>query len=194
MITPAQPGDLALVKFREMERELLALRVVAGRGLRAQVSPLGTILAADASFFYSHAFEVRLAGTQATVGLGTVNGVEPKIGEVPISGDAKKGGLAPRLDLDAKVAGKGLVSFIAVEAEPDALGQILDTTPLVVVHTATDKINEQDGRIVGRQPLARVRWTAAGTVRDAFQIVHHNLGYARTFPLTGKPRHFFWAL
>ena len=184
-----RPGDEVLPAWEEMRRAVLALRLVQGTGIRLTESELGTVISAeDGGASFSHPFTPALSGTGIYFSKGLVNGVEPVINGVPISGDAVKG--QPLLALEvAQMDAVTLSSWACVEVTPKTDGSLDPKAPPVVVHRNTPVSNDP---ALGRHPLALVLWQNGAPAR-VFEVTYFNLRYYRTTPAPGQglARHFF---
>ena len=177
-----------------------SVQLIPGKDTQLASGPGGTMVSflPTRSLFESPFFP-RLAqgGVMLATGtIGTTSPFEPKIGKVPISGD--KSNAAPVLKITAaQVDADTQTSFVALEVEADAKGEITKDTRLSIVHTSkiTVRKGEKEGTEVAMTALALIVW-AGEQPAEIHPIVRHNLRYARTFPKAGQgaARHFFWAV
>ena len=113
--------------------------------------------------------------------------VEPKIGDVPISGDAKHA--QPTLFLDVNdIDAKTQQSWACVEVTPNDAGHLDKDSKVVIVHR-NSPISADEA--VGRHPLALILWSN-GKPGRVFELTFFNLKYVRTSG-TGNTRktHYF---
>lgn len=161
-----------------------------GNGVRARVTPTGWSLSAPAaSRLFRHPFRPLLGANQVRFSLGLVDGMwEPKIGGVPISGDAN--GAVPALKLLPNVANENGESWACLEVEPDEKGELNSQTRIEIVHSNQPVSLDP---AVGRLALAMIIWNGA-IASAAFAIVHFNVRYYRRVspPGGGPVRHFFF--
>jgi hypothetical protein len=181
----------------------------SGPGVRLRQTPNGTIITgATSGPDWDHPFKVSLIESRAKITPGTVNGIEPRIDDVPLSGT--EGDPPPELTwsrLKVDDEGRG---YIALELTCDEKWKIIPEL-LTIVQVAS--FDSEDGEappedsggpasaggIAGlkgrraRYPLAMLRQRASGRV-DVFQIVHFALQH-RAKPRNEAAqiaRHFFW--
>lgn len=166
-----------------------------GAGTRLTSNALGyalSAIAAGASF--DHPWRPGLGGLRATLRRGTVRSIggdgvyEPKIKSggklVPMSGED---GITPAyLDLDPGVANAAGESWIALEVEPNAGGELVKTSRVEIVHTNTPISHAIP---LGRHPLVLILWKKRRPIR-VIPITHFHLRYARIVDPVGA-RHFF---
>ena len=114
--------------------------------------------------------------------------VEPKIGKVPISGDAKNA--QPILLLTALTLGGVTVSetWACVEVMPNNDGVMDKYSKVEVVHRNAP-LSASDA--VGRHPLALILWNN-GRPGKVFPVTYFNLRYVRTTGANNtRKQHFF---
>lgn len=172
------------------------LRLLPGPGVRLTTTERGTIISYDGlAASYQGPFHPTLSAGDVFVSPGFVNGFEPKIGKIPLSGGEKHE--EPRLTLDPAVLEPNADrTWISIEVEVDDDGRMTEETRLEIVHRPDNATRDnRDGVEIGVQPIALVIWAGKQPSR-VLPVVHHNLAYARTFPAPGDgvPRHFFWAV
>lgn len=136
---------------------------------------------------FNHPFSVALIGGEVTVTKGLVEGMEPAINKVPISGDAKHS--QPRLKLNPSDVNEKGESWVCVEVTPYEDGKLDAKSLIEVVHRRTPFRADEK---VGRHPLALILWDAEKP-RSVFAVTYFNLRYYRTTPAPGggARRHFF---
>lgn len=209
----ARRGDWILDKWHALLKFIdRTNKIVRGAGVRVQYLPSGGVyIYADDNFNpWAHPFKVSLAGNEARVLSGTVNGTVPAI-------KTKEGKLI-RLDgtiagdedvlLDAPVLkvkpAQGARSYIAlkilfteepVDFDPENIEAVQ------IVHTEkVPKLFVQGGAVINDDnstlyPIAAVYWKDK-RVRRVFQITHFNLNhrFVQGSQESGKPsRHLFWS-
>ena len=138
---------------------------------------------------FNHPFRPILVGAGNGAGLrfvkGVVDGFEPTINGIPISGIS--GALAPSLKLTG-VTSKTKESWAVLEVTPNARG-VLDTeSKIQIVHSLAP--GGMLAGVVGRQALALIVWNN-GTPVMAWPLVFFNLHYVRQTSTTEPTRHFF---
>ncbi len=169
-----------------------------GVGTQLASTPFGFVIsgAPGGGGSFRHPFQVSAMGNAGVrIARGLVDGLEPRIGKVPISGEAGKNLPPPVLVLDRAVANARGESWICVEVTLTDEGKLAaeegglaEGAQLVAVHRGEPTLVGK----VGRHPLAQVVWGAKGPAR-IFQATSFNLRHARTQPAPGQGpmRHFF---
>lgn len=212
MITPnleAEQGDLILPVWQRLKAFVLSLPVEGGPGVRVVKSSMGRIVSFDATgSTWPWPFKPSLSHGVVKLATGLVEGFEATIDGDPIGGDADNAIEQPSLALaygDADAASQ--TSWIVLQVTADAKGMLAakedgtleDGLSVEVVHSAkvsnhqATAVTGSSGGAIGSAPLAMITWADEQPTR-IIPIVHHNLNYARTFPDTGTPRHFFWGV
>lgn len=199
MIATAQSGDEIANAAKMAAREESALRPQPGCGTRLAKTPLGfSYSTPQRNGRFPHPFRPFLGPQGLTLTRGLVIadlGIEPTIGGVKISGEAKKA--QPRLKLDAADLGPdwdGAESWAVVEVTPtiDATGAATFTeeTPVVVKHSARPT---RSGALSGTHPLALILWESGRAVRAVAITMFHLRYYFQAAPAdgVGGPKHFF---
>jgi hypothetical protein len=163
----------------------------AGANVRMGRNSLGVWMSGRSSGgIFSHPFTVNVAGNNARVSKGIVLGdisVEPLIGKVPVSGDAKHA--QPVLRLDASLVDEIGQSWVCVEVTPDADGKLDPDgkkSKVVAVQRAWPMVMEGE---TGRAPLALL--VLKGNRWEVHQVAMFNLRYITSKAEGGKRRHFF---
>lgn len=146
---------------------------------------------------FNHPFRPALVGRDGVrLAKGLVDGFEPVIGAVPISGGGGKNLPPPTLRLTGDVANPRRESWVCVEVTPtgegglaDAEGQLAEGVKIEVVHRGEPTLTGP----VGRHPLALIVWGANAPAR-IFPVTFFNLRYHRTSPAPGRGprRHYFF--
>jgi hypothetical protein len=159
-----------------------------GFGLRLTVNALGTLYSTIAPApAFDHPFRPTLGRDGVRFQLGLVEQLEPKIGDVPISGDARQD--QPALSLKASVANQNGESWAMLEVEPNDVGLLTPKSRIEIVHTGDPSLSH--ALQLGRQPIALILWQDQQPVR-AIAITHFHLRYARmALPGGGGTRHYF---
>lgn len=182
--------------------------IVGSEGVRVRKTPNGTVVTVDRNFAaFPHPFRVRRTGDQFSVREGTVAGLLPYIEKVDLSGRDEGGNEKDVPRIKATNSRGSDATYLAVVATPivTTRGVGLESSPdtlriehidsLDGVNLNTGGVTEKDGRVI--YPIARIDWDSKGnTIREVFQIVHHNLNhrYVQGNAQTGvSSRHFFWA-
>ena len=184
-----------------------AVRLLPGEGARLRSTPDGTIVGFDAApASWSHPFQVSLIGkTAAEIRPGTVNSIEPKIGDVPLSGSDSKP--TPKLEFGkVKLDGDGR-GYIAIEITCGAKWEIKTMGMVQVAYFDSENGEDSPGGSGGpssiggipgisgrrvRYPIAMLRERSTGQL-DLFQIVFFNIAHRAQPRTEDVARHFFWA-
>lgn len=202
-------------KWNAAQRAVRSLRLFSGPGIRLQVTPAGTIIAAaNKGTPWDHPFRVTLMGeTKAEITPGFINGnIEPKIkvksGEIPMSGTDKE--RAPFLEWGKPKLDKDGAGYIAVEVVFTEQWTLTKDSGTKIVQVAyfdsEDGVTppKNDGKSGGGGvPILtgrRARWPLARLVKhdgqplEIFQITQGDL-QCRAQPRDAKAlvgRVFFW--
>jgi hypothetical protein len=190
-----RPGELVLPAWNRLVEFGRTLTIYSGPGIL--VSPRiggGVTISARAWVKnFDHPWKTTLNGTSAEINPGLVNGLEPLIDGIPMSG--KDNGARPRLDLDDKLFDKTGRSWISIELTRTDSGKI-DKLRIV----QTDIYLGQDGGTLEHKPrlvlepiamLKRAR-TDKGGVGKLSQVRFFNVtGWRVNLKNPGGPRHFF---
>lgn len=184
-VKPGQRITAAL--WNKMAAAARSCRILAGDGVRLRQTPDGTLISCSAWTPWNHPFKVSLSGTSATIGRGLVDGIEPKIKDIPIGGDEAEGKGQPKLEIrQPKFDDEGR-GWIAVEVTCD--GEKWEVTDATIVQVADIKSADP---LKGLHPLAMLRDAGNGTM-TLFQIEYFNLQHRADVRESGKgARHFFW--
>jgi len=171
----------------------------SGTGVRIHRYPQGINVVADrGSSSFGGAFGVRVAGMEATVGLGTVEDVTPSIGGARIDDET-----IPKLKIDGG-PNEQLRSWIAVKVTvdpeaPDAKIDPEDPESLQIIHT-NDLSSSSPSLLLSASsssallPLAMLIWSDTKTISRVRQIVFFNQRHRFTRATqTATARHTFWA-
>ncbi len=153
-------------------------QIMPGTGVMLAANALGIGLSVRArSGSRNHPFYPLLGVRTLKLSRGLVDGLyEPKIGKVPMSGDADHA--APALRLDPKEANEHGESWACLEVEPNAAGELTKDSRIEIVHTNAPVSRK---KAVGRCPLVQILWRDGRPTR-AFAIVMFNLRYVRVLP------------
>jgi hypothetical protein len=170
-----------------MSEQKIEQKIRGGAGVR--VSRYGAehvISAPPRAWRWDPAWPVEYGGDFVTVGYGTVNGEEPVIKGVPISGDPKTGE-QPRIKLEGFDSEDRAWVVVKVTADL-ATGKIAGLTVECVSAAGTSQI-AGGGGAVGLHPLAVV--TKRGVVHP---VTFFHLRWALGYPPNDVKvvRHFFW--
>lgn len=199
--------ELSAAMWEAARAAVRASRVRGGSGIRVKETADGSIIsAAEGPATWNHPFRVELLGSRARITPGTVNGIEPRIDGVPLSGTDEDP--PPVLAWEKLKLGDDGRGYVAIELECDAHWKIAPER-LTVVQVAEfdtedgEPFEDQSPALAGgvpglpgrraRYPLALLIKRASGAV-DAVQIVHFALQH-RAAPRTADAtiaRHFFW--
>lgn len=139
---------------------------------------------------FSHPFTVLYGGGVARVSKGLILGdvaVEPRIGDVPISGDDERP--APTLAIDPALVNERGESWVCVEVTPDAEGKLSGKTAKIEVVQRDHPIVTLGG--TGRAPLAMLIFRAGSESARVLQIAMFHFRYATSQPATSRRAHFF---
>lgn len=206
-VRPGQPITAELWNLARAAHRASLLR--SGPGIRLRQTPNGTIITGvSGGPAWDHPFKVSLIDSRAKITPGTVNGIEPRIDDVPLSGtddDPPPELTWSKLKLDTEQRG-----YIALELTCDEKWKIIPEL-LTVVQVASFDSDDSGAPPAGsggpasaggvpgllgrraRYPLAMLRQRKSGRV-DVFQIVHFALQH-RAQPRNETAqiaRHFFW--
>lgn len=184
-----RPGErITAVLWNKLVAAARSCRILAGDGIRLRKTPDGTLISCSVWQPWSHPFKVSVSGTSATISRGLVNGVEPKINDVPIGGDEASGKAQPKLEFKEPKFGKDGRGWIAVEVMCDKEKQWA-LASATVVQVADLKSGDATK---ARHPIAMLRKTKAGSLIH-FQIEFFNLQHKADVRENGSTaRHFFW--
>ena len=184
-----RPGQaITAVLWNKLVAAARSCRIISGEGIRLRQTPDGTLISCSTWKPWNHPFKVSLSGTSATIGRGLVNGIEPKIDDVPIGGDEAAGKAQPKLEFKEPKLGKDGRGWIAIEVTCDKEKQwaVASATVVQVAELKSDDATK------ARHPIAMLRKTKGGSLIH-FQIEFFNLQHKADVRDTGKSaRHFFW--
>jgi len=122
----AQKGKSVKAAWQGLLKWAQAATLRAGPGVRIARRAGGTTISfAAPRQSFSGVFRVSIAGDRATVGVGTVEGIEPTISGVPIGGQFGKP--VPTLKLDSGKYDKAGKSWVCVRARVDSESGRIDT-------------------------------------------------------------------
>lgn len=160
-----------------------------GSGTLIGSTPLGFFVANPHSgMSFNHPFRPVLVGSGTEAGLrfarGVVDGMEPKIGTVPMSGTG--GALPPILTLSG-VSSPTTESWAMLLVTPNAQGLLDKDSRIEIVHRTS--LGSGIGK-TGAQPLALIVWENKLPVM-VWPMVFFNLRYARKTSGNEGTRHFF---
>jgi hypothetical protein len=146
-----------------------------GVGARLTSNELGQSLdftAPGASYPHPWRPSLSRAGVRLTRGL--INGQwEPVINGVKLSARTQ-----PVLALKPELATDAGESWVCVEVEPDALGEITKDSRVEIVHRNQPRSLDPQ---IGCEALVQILWRGR-TPLAAFELVHFNLRYTRVLP------------
>ena len=182
-----RPGErLTAALWNKLVTAVRACRILPGDGITLRQTPDGTLLSCTLWKTWNHPFKVSFAGTSATINLGLVDGLEPKIKDVPISGIEDKGIAQPKLEFKVPKVDKDGRGWIAIEVTCDEKEWKTKSAEMVQVDNL-----KSDNALKARHPIAMLRQKKNGEM-SCFQVEYFNLQH-RADGTTGKPaRHFFW--
>jgi hypothetical protein len=165
----ARPGESIPYKvrlvYRYLEQQIAGFQKMTGPGLLRDITGDGFYFRAIPSEGdpFIGSLRVSVSGLEASVGLGSVDDLEPTINGVKIK-DASN----PKV----KIAGgpdSDLRSWVCVEAHFEG-GVLRADEPLPVVHRNTLAVEAPD--LVGVLPLALLQWRDEASIARVWQIVH----------------------
>ena len=164
-------------------------KIRGGPGVR--VSRYGrehVISAPQRPWRWDPAWQVAYGGNFVTVGYGTVNGVEPKINGVLISGSTETGE-QPKIHLESFDSEGRAWVVVKVTADMATCKIAQDGLTVECVSVAGTETIAGSGGAVGLHPLAVV--TKRGVVHP---VTFFHLRWAIGYPPNDLtvPRHFFW--
>jgi hypothetical protein len=202
----AETGQRVDGAVRAVSAEARAAQVRPGAGVLVTKTALGTSHALQRRpGNFNHPFHAMLSaeGVSFLPVYGTANNalcglvfsgaavIEPKIKGEAISGVNSRT-KAPVLHLFDGEPVNGELSWVCIEAEPDADGELRETSRVEMVHVAKEPMVIKHPTF-GRTPVAGVVWDGSQPV-GLVQILHFNPRYLRVAPTVGKeglPSHFF---
>jgi len=179
----ARRGQRVKPRLKSFIAWLKAHRIESGRGIRIRRTINGTIVSANIpNPVFLGAFTVSLVdGGQFSVARGFVNGIEPKINGVPITGEGEKP--RPTLKVPQSFDKNGRAwALIEVKINKNSL-RIDPEDPESVVIKADKSLTSSD-RLVGRHPIAMFVQVGSGQVIK-YQLSYFSLRHAF------NNRHFF---
>lgn len=175
----ATPGEPIRPKLQALAKHIASTGgVQSGRGIRRHVYGNGSSIVADADgSAFVGAFSVRVVADKATVGIGTVEDVIPRINDTPIDGINAQGeqGVTPELSI-VEGPNPELRSWICVEvlwsAESKGIAEVEEA--LIITHR-NDLPVVQPAAIKGVplriiKPLAMLIWQSESVVGRVRQI------------------------
>ncbi len=206
-VRPGDPIPKLASFWNGLRAAVRARRLLPGRGVRLRETPVGTIINFDvAAAVWDHPWRITLTGNEAVLRRGLVDGIEPKIGDRPMSGDDKKPD-PPGLPIAPSRFTKDGQSLICVEIECD---ENWNTASAKLVQVA--RLDDADPDTPGdgtapllppnlsnrrtRCPLGQLRQRKGGAIAS-FQIAYFNLRHVALFPAGAdtrsgeRVRHFF---
>lgn len=196
-------GDNVAEKFRELASYLNGMQKSIGPDIvRAASSGNGvSIVSTRPRDYYPRPFLVRMTkfesgSIKAKVEPGKINGMEPTIQDVPISGDASTGKI-PELSVPVNASPKG--TWVVIKVTVDDKGGI---TKAEIEHSDTlgtnffsgdASLSNQEGKV----PIAFCKRNKVGDFVKFMQNTTHHLMYKvveETKNGASKRRHFFYAI
>lgn len=192
----AKPGDPILAEhWNALLDWLRATQILGGANVRVSRTPNGTFVNAQPGAIpVAGAFDVQLgsdgSGQVATVARGLVEGIEPMLRGVKISGDAKDPAVpAPKLALPKPSAAEGYIYLECKIAKES--WRITSIEPVFLAEPPAPK------EWTAYKLLAILRQAGEGESAAwsrAHQAVHFDLGhYPYGRKSSGKARHLFFA-
>lgn len=189
-----------------MKRKLQPMpKVVAGLGARTkQIGQQVVVSAREQRHPWAPSWNIELttAGGRSAVyvGRGLVNGLEPVVGELPISGkeSATKAGVEfrrPPIELPLQWDAEGRL-WLCLQVTVDARGIIVDKAQVTVVATAALSGLAGDAALTPGASQGLVGWHPLAVVRNGVElhsICHFDLNHRAVQDSRGRWRHFFWA-
>lgn len=162
-------------------------RVMPGSGTLLAATPLGhTVSAAPAGGKWNHPFKPTLYGAGLRFALGLVDGIEPTIGGVPISG-GPGGAKQPTLAIEAGTANAAGESWACIELQTDEKGDLAEGSAIEIVHRGEPFVSRGP---VARHPVAVVLWKNGRPMR-ALAVTHFNLRHVAVRLPAGFYQHYF---
>lgn len=165
----------------------------------------GTYVSADIlSESWTPNFRVDVSNGRATVGMGTVNGLDVFIDGVTLDGRAEGGRLVsvPSVKLSApsgasaRDAGSSLRSWVCLRVKVGEASGLIDPESVNAVTVVHAESLESDTPFAGLDPVALIKWSTGGKVESWHQIRMHNVKheFVRGDLLLGRiSRHIFSA-
>jgi hypothetical protein len=179
----ARRGQRVKPRLKSFLAWLKAHRIESGQGIRIRRTINGTIVSANIpNPVFLGAFTVSLVeGGQFSVARGFVNGIEPKINGVPITGQDEKP--RPTLKVPQSFDQSGR-AWALVEVKINEKTLRIDQEDPESVVIKADKSLASGDRLVGRHPIAMF------VQADGGQIIKYQLSYFSLRHAFNK-RHFF---
>ena len=171
-----------------------AAQIQAGRGVRVHQGPEGTaVVASGTGGSYTPRFLVGISGKEATIGLGTVNGLVPTINGIALDGITASGATVtvPHLKLTAPNA--QLRSWIVVQVQIDPESKVVrDDVEDAITLLHTDDLKAVPGDDFGWHPVGLITWADRRTPQRAWNVTKLDLTHVYLTGSAGqKGRHFF---
>ena len=182
-----RPGDkLTAALWNKLVSAVKACTVWPGAGTRIRRTPDGTTISATFRDDWDHPFKVFFSGDSCTVNKGLIDGIEPTIKDVPISGDAAKKKGVPSLNLSHPHLDKEGKGWVVIEIEVDE--DKWKTTKAAVIQVDSLKSTE---KLKGRHPIAYLT-QESDTDLKCFQVEYFNIQHRTDGKDKTPTRHFFW--
>ena len=181
-----RPGQrLTATLWNSLAAACRQARIISGDGIRLRQTPDGTLISSSTWKPWNHPFKVSLSGTSATIECGLIDGIEPTIKDVRISGE--EGKAQPKLEFKSPKFDKDGRGWIAVEVTCEKEKWNVASTTMVQVGDL-----KSDDPLKAVYPIAMLRRTADSI--SLFQITFFNLQHRAEAKEGGAAaRHFFWA-
>lgn len=199
----ARKGDNVAEKFRELAGYINNMPKSLGPDIvKAASTSSGTsIVSTRPRDYYPRPFLVRMTkfesgNIKAKVEPGKINGKEPTISGMPISGDQDTGKI-PELSIPAKGSKEG--SWVVIKVTVNAEGAI-QTAEIEHSETLGSNFFSGDASLSpqeGKVPIAFVKRNKVGDFQKFMQNTTHHLMYKvveETKNNVSKRRHFFYAI
>jgi hypothetical protein len=180
----ARPGQRIKPRVSALLLWIKRQQLEAGYGIRLKKTSQGTmILAAVPSPTFIGDFYVSLAPENSFyVSRGFVNGIEPTINRIRITGESDK--QRPSIKVPTEFDENGR-AYIYIEATVGDNGRIDDTKPESLIVDAGKSLASGD-RLKGRHAIAMFRETSQGKSPILYQVAYFSYRHA----FNGK-KHFF---
>ncbi|HEY3898919.1 MAG TPA: hypothetical protein VGM54_09920 [Chthoniobacter sp.] len=206
----AHPGDDITAEIWDTARAaVMAMRLLQGEGIRLKWSANGVTISASPDLVtFQNPFKCSLKSQgKAAILTGLINGQEPLINGVYLSGPNRDGNQMPVLDFGDPLLGNNGAGYIATQFQCDNNWVLIPKSLTIVQVPYYDSLNGTPppneggaatsggipglpGRMV-RCPLAMLRKLSSGQV-ILFQIPYFNLAHKADPRGNDQARHFFW--
>ena len=187
----AQKGQSVRAAWDALTKWAKRARLRHGPGVRLAHTDNGTIISfVPAVTAFRGKFAVRIEGDSVTVGIGTVEGVEPTIGGTPITGG--KDGVIPKLKLSGGKYNEDGKSWICVRVTVPEKGmfssKIKDAATIIQSSHPYNLLPRVEGAAIAPLAMLRRKDPKRDDFGDLYQIAYFDLRIYRDNQGVGKRR------